>query len=150
MRSPDSTALSHNSYQSIFLSNANEHFHKNERRGSYKNVKSGYAWGVAEFVRNRIFPHTKYLNPTDCFTVENEVFKIINIQNDKQEQDSVRQGIFSYMKDTLGYRRNHSIRKVKTVLRSKLHGHTLIDKIINLMRNLTNPILALLLQKKHV
>ena len=64
MRSPDSTAFSHNSDQSIFLSNAHEHFHKNERRGSYKNVKSGYAWGVTEFVRNGIFPHTKYLNPT--------------------------------------------------------------------------------------
>ena len=38
MRSPDSTALSHNSDQSNFLSNASEHFHKKQRKGSYPNV----------------------------------------------------------------------------------------------------------------
>ena len=147
MRSPDSTALSHNSDQSNFLSNASKHFHKKQRKGSYPNVKSGYAWGVAEYVRNSLFPRAKFLNTTDCFTIESEIFIRLNIQNDKEEQDRVRQGIFSYVKDTLGYRRNHSIRKVKTVLRSKYHGHALIDKIINLMRTLTNPILALLLEK---
>jgi len=96
-------------------------FEKKQRKLAYTFLTPGDFLALSAYIRTNLFCRAKFVTTNDLFSIENELFRAINIDGQKDEQNNKRSGLFAFTKDTIGMRRQHVIRKVKSKLRSKCH-----------------------------